>query len=170
MEREVIFNNKKYPLSGTRKRVGDVAENFTVTDADLETINFYDLPKGVKILSSCTSINTPMCAMQNKRLNAEIYISTRDFLALAVSVDLPFAQSRFSFEEDVEYVTLLSDYQKLDFGKKYGVLIEPLRLLSRALFVVDEDNIIRYAEYVRDHEKQFSYINAINVVKSLQKE
>lgn len=170
MEREVLVNNKKYHLSGTKKRVGDVAENFMVIGMDLEPVYFYDLPQGVKIVSSCTSVNTPMCAMQNKRLNAEIYISSKDFIALAISVDLPYAQASFSFEEDIEYVSFMSDYRELDFGKKYGVLIEPLRLLSRALFVVDGDNIIRYVEYVTDNEKQFSYIKAINVVKSLQKE
>ncbi|MEG0499759.1 MAG: redoxin domain-containing protein [Rikenellaceae bacterium] len=170
MEREIIYNNKKYVLSGTKKRVGDVAENFTVTGLDMEPVIFYDLPKGVKIVSSCTSVNTPMCAMQNKRLNAEIYISTKDLTALAISVDLPFTQSRFSFEEDIEYITFLSDYRAIDFGMKYGVYIEELRLLSRALFVIDRENIIQYAEYITDNEKQFNYIKAISIVKALQKE
>lgn len=170
MEREVIYNNKRYTLSGTRKRVGDIADDFTVIGTNMEPINFYDLPSGAKVVSSCTSVNTPMCAMQNKRLNAEIYISTKHLTALAISVDLPFAQSRFSFEEDIEYVTFMSDYRTIDFGKKYGVYIEELRLLSRALFVVDNHNIIRYVEYITDNEKQFNYIKAISIVKTIQKE
>lgn len=170
MEREVIYNNKKYSISGTKKRVGDVAENFTVYGFDMEPVNFYDLPKGVKMVSSCTSVNAPMCAMQNKRLNAEIYISTKNLTALAISVDLPFTLNRFSFEEDIEYVTFFSDYRTIDFGMKYGVYIEELRLLSRALFIIDSSNIIRYAEYVTNNEKQFNYIKAISTVKILQKE
>lgn len=170
MEREVIYNNKKYSISGTKKRVGDVAENFKAYGIDMEPVDFYSLPKGVKVVSSCTSINTPMCAMQNKRLNAEIYISTKNMTALAISMDLPYALSRFSFEEDIEYVTFLSDHRNIDFGMKYGVYIEELRLLSRALFIIDSKNIIRYAEYVTDNEKQFNYIKAISIVKTLQKE
>lgn len=168
--REVIYNEKKYPLNGTHKRVGDIAEDFTVIAGNLEPFRFYDMPKGIKIVSSCTSVNTPMCSMQNKRLNAEIYISSDTITALAISVDLPFAQNKFSFEEDTEYLILLSDYINLDFGMKYGVVIEPLRLLSRSLFVIDADNKIQYAEYVTDNEKQFNYIKAVSIAKELQKE
>lgn len=169
MPREIIYNGKKYPLSGVHKRVGDVADDFTVIGGDLESFRFYDMPKGVKVVSSCTSVNTPMCSMQNKRLNAEIYISSEPLTALAISVDLPFTQNKFSFEEDIEYLTLLSDYINLDFGLKYGVVIESMRLLSRSLFVIDADNIIRYAEYVTDNEKQFNYIKAVSIAKELQK-
>ena len=169
MEKEVVFNGSHYPLSGTHKKVGDIAEDFTVATADIESLRFYDMPKGVKIVSSCSSVNTPICAMQNKRLNAEIYISAEPLTAIAISVDLPFSQSRFSFEEDIEYITMLSDYLNLDFGMKYGVLIEPIRILSRALFVVDENYIIRYAEYIYEGEKQFNYIKAVSVAKELIK-
>lgn len=166
-KREILYNGKKFEISDTRKVVGDIAEDFTVISEDMEPFRFYDMPKGVKIVSSCTSVDTPLCAMQNKRLNAEIYISSQPITALAISVDLPHTQSRFSFEEDIEYVTMLSDYKDLDFGNKYGVLIEPLRLLARAIFIVDEDNIIRYVEYVSDNNKPFNYIKAVSTAKKL---
>lgn len=164
---EIFYNGEKFEIKGTRKEVGDVAEDFTVISGNMEPFQFYNMTKGVKILSSCTSIDTPLCAMQNKRLNAEIYISSQPITALAISADLPQAQSRFSFEEDIEYVSLLSDYVNLDFGIKYGVLIEPLRLLARALFIVDENNIIRYVEYVSDNNKPFNYIKAVSIAKKM---
>lgn len=170
MERNIMLNNEKYKLIGTKKRVGDVAENFKVVDINMEYIDFYDLPSGVKIVSSCSSINTPMCSKQSKRLNAEVYISTRNIEALIISADLPFALKRFSFEEDIEHARLLSDHQNLDFGYKYGVVIDKLRILSRALFIIDKNHIIKYVEYITDNEKQFNYIKAISVAKSLQKE
>ena len=170
MEKEVIFNGISYKLSGTHKNAGDIAEDFEVINSEMETIKLYDMPKGVKIISSCSSINTPMCAMQNKRLNAEIYISAEPLNAITVSVDLPFTQAKFSFEEDVEYINLFSDHINLNFGMKYGVLMEQIRMLSRALFVVDSKNIIRYVEYVYDNEKQFNYIKAVSVAKELMKQ
>ena len=169
MEKEVIFNGINYKLSGTHKNVGDTAENFEVLDSEMDKVKLYDMPSGVKIISCCSSINTPICAMQNKRLNAEIYISAESLHAVTISVDLPFTQAKFSFEEDVEYINLYSDYINLDFGMKYGVLMESIRMLSRALFVVDANHIIRYVEYVYESEKQFNYIKAISIAKELMK-
>ncbi len=167
MKREYILNGEKYKLSGIEKRIGDIADNFEVVGSDLEPIDFYSMPKGVKIIGSCTSLNTPICSMQTKRLNAEIYISTQGLKAYNISVDLPFFQNRYSFEEDIEFLTLLSDHKGLDFGYKYGVVIEELRLLSRALFVLDENNIIRYVEYVMDNQEHFNYLQAVKVAKTL---
>lgn len=169
MIRTTIFNGKAYTLKGTELKVGDTAPNFTVVNNELEYVNFYDLPRGVQIISCCTSINSPMCDLQNRRLNAEVYICTRDVTAFTISVDLPFAQQRYSFEEDIEHLTFLSDYKNLDFGYQYGVVIEELRLLSRAIFVVDEDYTIHHVEYVKDNEDQFNYLKAIAITKQLQK-
>lgn len=169
MGKEVIFDGVSYKLSGTHKNVGDIAEDFEVLSNEMDRVKLYDMPSGVKIISSCSSINTPICAMQNKRLNAEIYISAEPLHAITVSVDLPFTQAKFSFEEDVEYINLFSDYINLDFGMKYGVLMAEIRMLSRALFVVDTNHIIRYVEYVYDSEKQFNYIKAVSVAKELMK-
>ncbi len=167
MKRRVILNGEEHPLVGDIKSVGDMADNFTVMDVDMEPIEFYTLPRGVKIVSSCTSLNTPMCSMQTKRLNAEIYISTRGLSAYNISVDLPFFQARYSFEEDIEYISLMSDYKYIDFGQKFGVYIEDLRLLSRAIFVIDKDNVIQYAEYLLDNDNQFNYVEAVRVAKEL---
>lgn len=167
--KKILINGKKYNITGTHKNVGDVADNFSVINNDLESVNFYDISSGIRIVSSCVSIDAPVCEMQIKRLNAEIYISTQKIDTFTITADLPMSQSKFEFEQDISYLTLLSDHQKLDFGIKYGVLIEELRLLTRAIFVVDKDNIIRYAEYVTDNEKQFNYIKAISIAKQLIK-
>lgn len=165
MIRKLKFDGNTYLLSGEEKHVGDVATNFKVISSDMEIVNFYDMPKGVKIIASCVTIEAPMCAMQAKRLNAEIYISGKKITSINISVDNPYAIARFSFEEDVEHIEFYTDYLDLDFGKKYGVLMSDIRFLSRAIFVVDSDNIIRYVEYLYDNENQFNYNEAVKIAK-----
>ncbi len=40
----------------------------------------------------------------------------------------------------LDNVITLSDHRDLSFGENYGVVMEELRLLARAVFVLDVDN------------------------------
>ena len=86
---------------------------------------------------------------------------------LTVSVDLPFAQSRFCSTHGIDGIRVLSDYQQVSFGAAYGVLVDGLRLLARALFVVDADDVIRHVEIVPEIAEHPDYDKALAVVAGL---
>lgn len=167
MTRILKFDGKDHILNGKERHFGDIAEDFKVMNTDMDIVNFYDMPKGVTIIASCVTIESPMCAMQAKRLNAEVHISGKKIRSINISADNPYALARFAFEEDVEHIEFFSDYKDLDFGNKYGVLMGDIRLLSRAIFVVDSENVIQYAEYLNDNEHQFNYNQAVQIAKEL---
>jgi len=49
----------------------------------------------------------------------------------------------------------------------YGVLIKELRLLARAVFVIDKNDIIRYIEIVPEVTNAPDYDKALETVKAL---
>jgi thiol peroxidase len=65
-------------------------------------------------------------------------------------MDLPFAQKRWCGAFAVDKVKMLSDHKDASFGSNYGTLIKELRIESRAIFVIDSQNKIAYAEYVKE--------------------
>jgi thiol peroxidase len=84
-------------------------------------------------------------------------------------MDLPFAQKRFCSANDIDKVVTLSDHRDLDFGTKYGFEIEELRLLARGIVVLDEDNIVRYVQYVPEATDHPDYDKALEAARSLIK-
>ena len=75
---------------------------------------------------------------------------------------------------NISNLRTLSDHREASFGRAYGVLIEELRLLSRAVFIIDRNDIVRYVEYVPEVTQHPDYDKAIealkNVVAGRQKE
>src|SRR5699024_5224777 len=90
-----------------------------------------------------------VCSQQTKRFNEEVTKLDNEQV-ITVSMDLPFAQARWCGAEGVENIDVLSDHRDADFGQKYGVLIDELRLVTRSVFVVDENDEVTYAEYVSE--------------------
>ena len=85
---------------------------------------------------------------------------------LTVSVDLPFAQKRWCGAANVDNVAALSDHRDASFGEAYGTLIKELRLLSRAVFVVDANDTVQYVEYVPEVAEEPDYEAALAAAKS----
>ena len=164
----VLFGGKEKALAGPQLKVGDTAPDFKACDKDFKTVTLADYAGRPKIISVFPSIDTPVCSLQNRRMNAEKYILTKDVAALSISVDLPFAQNRFAHEQEIDHLQFLSDYHWADFGKKYGFLIEELRLLGRGLIVIDRDNKIVHIEYVEDLSKEPNYNQAIEALRQIK--
>ncbi len=111
----------------------------------------------MKILSAVPSVDTPVCDVETRRFNEEAAKLPGDVQVVTVSMDLPFAQTRWCGAAGVNKVTMLSDYQRADFGEKYGALIKELHLLARAVFVVDKNDNVTHAEYVKEIANQPNY-------------
>jgi thiol peroxidase len=118
-----------------------------------------------RIFSVVPSLDTPVCDAQTKRFNEEAgKLPQVDIYT--VSMDLPFAQKRFCNSFALDNVKMLSDHKDASFGASYGTLIKELRILSRAIFVVDPDDRIKYVEYVEQVAQHPNYDAALAAARS----
>ena len=161
----VTFKGNPVTLVGNQLQVGDDAPNFTVINTALEEKTLTDYDGKIKLISVVPSVDTGVCAVQTKRFNEEAD-KLPNVQILTISMDLPFAQSRWCSAEGVSNLEMLSDHREADFGKKYGVLIEELRLLSRSIFVVNEENKVTYVEYVPEVGNHPDYDAALEHIRS----
>ena len=151
MERLGATTLKGNPLTliGPQLKPGDSAPDFNVVDQALKPVTLKDTGRNVRIFSVVPSLDTPVCDAQTRKFNiAAANLPGVDIIT--VSVDLPFAQTRWCGAFGVDKVKMLSDYKDVSFGANYGTLIKELRIESRAIFVVNRENQIRYVEYVKE--------------------
>jgi thiol peroxidase len=113
------------------------------------------------------SLDTSVCDMETRRFNVEAGKLGEDVAIVAVSMDLPFAQKRWCGTADVKNVQTLSDHRDAAFGQAYGVLIKDLRLLARAVFVVDKQGVVRYVELVKEVASEPNYEAALDAARKL---
>jgi thiol peroxidase len=163
------FKGQSYPLVGPRLKEGDRAPSFTCVSSSLELVNLEKTGGKHRLFLSVPSLDTPVCSQETKKFDEAIG-SFKDKLACyTISLDMPFAQKRYCTAEQIGNVQTLSDLHNQSFGKNYGVLIEglPIPLLARAVFVVNKDHQITYAEYVPEVGSHPNYDNAVKAVKAL---
>lgn len=163
---QVTFQGNPVTLVGKQVNVGDVAPDFTVLSNALEEKSLSDYKGSVKLINVVPSLDTEICSLQTKRFNEEAS-DLGDLHILTISMDLPFAQSRWCGAEGIERVETLSDHRSGDFGRNYGVLIEELRLLARAIFVLNEEEKITYVEYVKEVGSHPDYEKVLNHLRSI---
>ena len=168
-ERDGLVTMKGNPITlmGTELQVGDQAPDFVAMDNDLNPVSFDSFRGKVCIISSVPSLDTPVCDMETRRFNDEAGRLGDDVEILTISMDLPFAQKRWCGAAGVDKVQTLSDHRDAAFGQAYGVLIKGLRLLARAVFVVDKEGIIRYIELVQEIASEPDYDSVLTAVKDL---
>lgn len=167
-QKEVV-TMKGNPLSliGTSVDVGNVAPDFEVLDETLSPVKFSEFAGKVCVISAVPSLDTEVCDMQTRRFNEEAEKLGPDVQIITISMDLPFAQSRWCGAAGISNIKVFSDYRDVSFGQAYGVVIAELRLLARSIFVVDKDGILRYKEIVSELTNEPDYDSAIEAVKQL---
>ncbi len=166
-QNKVTFKGEPITLLGNEIKEGDKAPDFTALDNGLNPKKLSDYKGKVKILSVFPSVDTSVCSKQNRKFNEEAAGLTDDIVILAISNDLPFALGRFCDAEGIDKVTTLSDHKDVDFGTKYGFLIEEMRLLARGVVVVDQNDQVRHVEYVPEIGNEPDYESALDAAKQL---
>lgn len=168
-ERTDVITMKGNPLTlcGDEVKVGDAAADFEVLGNDLSAVKLSDYKGRVVIISAVPSLDTPVCDVQTRKFNEEATSLSDDVVVLTISTDLPFAQSRWCGAAGVENVTTLSDHRDVSFGEAFGVHIKELRLLSRAVFVIDREGVIRYVQIVPELTNEPDYESALEAARSL---
>ncbi|MFA6175399.1 MAG: thiol peroxidase [Phycisphaerae bacterium] len=165
--RTVNMKGKPLVLAGNEIKVGDKAPDFEVVGKDLSTVKFSSFAGKVCIISCVPSLDTSVCDIMTRRFNEEATKLGDDVVVLAISMDLPFGQNRWCIAADVKNVFILSDHRTASFGQAYGVLLKDLRLLARAVFVVDKKGVVRYEEIVSEITHEPNYDEALVEVKKL---
>lgn len=163
----VTFLGNPLTLIGNELKPGDPAPDATILKQDLTPVNIHDYKGQVLLISVVPSLDTSVCSAQTKRFNEEASQLPDSVKVITVSMDLPFAQKRFCGAEGIDKIEVLSDHREGAFGRAYGALVKELRILCRAVFVVDAQGIVRYAEYVPEIASHPNYDAALQAVREL---
>ncbi|MFH1690224.1 MAG: thiol peroxidase [Candidatus Eisenbacteria bacterium] len=163
----VTFGGNPMTLVGPELKVGDDAPDVEVVDNDLQPVMLSTYKGKVAIVTSVASLETSTCDVETRRFNLEAGKLGDDVAVLTVSMDLPFTQKRWCGAAGVETVKTFSDHRSAAFGEAWGVLMKEIRLLARAVFVVDRKGDIRYVEVLSEVGDEPDYEAALNAAKEL---
>ena len=152
-------------MLGPELKTGDPAPDFHSVDNSLKPVDLASTGHGVRIFSVVPSLDTPVCDAQTKRFNEESG-KLPGVKIYTFSMDLPFAQKRWCGAFGVDHVSMVSDHKDGSFGQAYGTLIKELRIMSRAIFVIDSQNKVRYVEYVKEVGDHPNYEAALAAAKA----
>jgi thiol peroxidase len=159
----ITFKGEPLTLEGTPVNEGDQAPDFFALDRDFQQVRLSDFRGQVIIISAVPSVDTTVCAAQTRRFNIEA--SRNGIKTLTISMDLPFAQSRFCTTEKINHATLLSDFRDRDFATKFGLRIQGMGLITRAVYVIDKEGKIIYRQICSDLGQEPAYDQAIEAAK-----
>lgn len=168
-ERNNVVKMKGNPITllGNEVKVGDAAPNFEALDETLSPVGLSAFDGKIVVIVSVPSIDTPVCDMETRKFNQEAQKLSDDVAVLGISMDLPFALSRWCAAAGVENVKMLSDHRDASFGNSFGVLIKELRLLARTVFIIDREKKVQYIQYVEETTEEPNYDEVLDKVKSL---
>jgi thiol peroxidase len=163
----ITFKGNPFTLLGPELKVGDKAPDFAVVDNGLAPVTLASSSGKVRVISAVPSLDTPVCDTETRRFNQEAAALPGNVVVLTISLDLPFAQKRWCGAAGIDRVVTLSDYRERSFGQNYGILIKELLLLSRAIFIVDANDTIRYIQIVPEVTSEPDYAAVIAAAKAL---
>ncbi len=166
----VTFKGNPLTLVGEEVKVGSPAPDFDLVayqDGGMQHIRKADLLGKPAIISVVPSLDTPVCQVQTKTFNQRLGALGDKVQAVTVSLDLPFAMNRFCGAESITALKTGSDYMDRSFGKAWGVLIDELKILARAVFVLDAQGVVRYAQVVKEVAEEPDYDAALAAVEKL---
>ena len=166
-EAAVLFKGNPATLLGPEIKVGDKAPDFNVVDNGMQPVTLATDAGKVRLIAVVPSLDTPVCDTMTRQFNQDAAYLPDSVAVYTISVDLPFAQKRWCGNAGVDKVQTLSDYQDRSFGLNYGLLLEGLKLLARAVYVIDQNDQVAYAEVVSEVTAEPDYTAALDAVKKL---
>jgi thiol peroxidase len=144
----VTLKGNALPLAGSAVKVGAPLPAATLVNGSMQPVNIAEAKGKVRIINVVPSLDTPVCDAQTHELVEKDPALAEAIELVTVSMDLPFAQQRWARAAKVKNVTFLSDHRDGNFGTNNGLLIQPLRLLARAVIVTDKEGVVRYLQVV----------------------
>jgi len=164
--RIVTLKGKALTLLGSEIKAGQKAPDFKLLTTDSEEVQFSQSRGKIRLLSVLHSLDTQVCDPQTQRFKEEV-AKLKEVVIYAISMDLPFAQARYCGAHDISNLKTLSYHREVAFGRAYGVLIEELRLLSRAIFIIGRNDTVRYVESVPEATQHPDYDKTMESLKNM---
>ncbi len=162
---KITMSGKPITIVGKELKAGDTLKNIPLTiNSKLEEKDILG-DKSIKVLYTAPSLDTKVRSIQTKMLNtaAGVYIDIKFY---SITMDTPFAQERFCTANDINGIKAVSDYKYHQFAMQNGLYIKELGLFTRALMIVDENNIVKYIEYVKEIGKEANVDKALEFLKT----
>ncbi|OEU73076.1 MAG: lipid hydroperoxide peroxidase [Desulfuromonadales bacterium C00003093] len=166
-EAAVLFKGNPVTLLGPEIKVGDAAPDFQVVDNSLQPVTLATDAGKIRLITVVPSLDTPVCDTMTRQFNQQATELPDSVAVYTISVDLPFAQKRWCGNAGIDKVQTLSDYQERSFGLNYGLLLKNLKLLARAVYVIDQEDKVIYVELVPEVTAEPDYAAALTAVKKL---
>ena len=163
----ITMKGNPLTLIGRLPEVGQSAPDFEVLDNNLTPVKLSSFKGKICIIASVPSLDTPICDIETRRFNTEAANLSADVVILTISMDLPFAQKRWCGAAGIDKVITLSDHRNAEFGAAFGTIIKELRLLARAVFVVDKNGIVKLVQLVKEVAQEPDYAAVLTAVKQL---
>ena len=160
------FKGTPLTLVGPELKPGMRAPSFQAAGQNASTVALSNFAGKPLLISAVHSLDTGVCDAQTRRFNEEA-AKLPGVQILTISMDLPFAQKRWCGAAGVNNITVASDHKDASFGQAFGTLIKELRLLARAIFVIDAAGTVRYVEYVPEVASHPNYDAALAAVKQI---
>ena len=169
MERKNVITMGGNPLTlqGPELKVGDKAPEFNLLDNSLAPVRLSDSSGKPRLLSIVPSLDTGVCSLQTQKFNNKLAELADKAELYTISADLPFAQSRFNQEHEINKIKALSDHRDVSFASNYGLLIKELRLLARAVVIIDKDDNISYMQVVPEVTDEPDYDKALEALNKV---
>ncbi|MEI7903988.1 MAG: thiol peroxidase [Candidatus Firestonebacteria bacterium] len=170
-ERKNVVTKHGSPITllGDEVKTGQKAPDFNLVDVKWNPVKLSDTAGKVRLLSVVPSLDTPVCDLQTQRFESEAASVPGNTVIYTISMDLPFAQDRYCSAHMIAKLKTLSDHLDASFGAAYGVLIKEMRLLSRSIFIIGADGLVKYAEYVKDISSHPDYEKALKALREISK-
>lgn len=167
MTNKYTMGGKPITVREKKLKIGERAPSFQLIGNEFNLLT-NDLFYGKVIILSCVpSVDTPVCSMETRHFNEAVAKMSKDIRIITVSKDLPFAQSRWCAANGVDNVIMASDYRNLGFAADYGVLIEELGLLARAVFVLNKEGKLAYIQRVSEMAQEPNYAPILEMAEKL---
>ncbi len=163
----ITIHGNPLTLVGDEPQIGQPAPDCELLDNDLKPVSLAAWRGRVLVVASVPSLDTPVCDLETRRFNDEAASFGPEVQVVTVSMDLPFAQKRWCGAAGVAKVVTLSDHRDAAFGRAYGVLIKELRLLARAVFILDRTGVLRYQQLVKEVTNEPDYEEVIRALQQV---
>ncbi|MCP5470371.1 MAG: thiol peroxidase [Chlamydiales bacterium] len=167
MSRQITIQGKLHPLIGKELALGKKVPDCKVVDEEMQELHLSSLFGKVTLVLTVPSIDTSVCQEEAKRFNAEVALWGPSVRTLVVSEDLPFAQKRWCGAEGAKNLKMVSDFRFKEFGDKWGVRIQDVGLLARAVFLLNADGVLHYMQIVEELSNVPDFQRAIDEVDAL---
>ena len=104
--------------------------------------------------------------MENEQLLKEVTAKAKTWLGDGYDAETRAEVQRMLDNPDKTEL-IESFYKDLEFGLKYGFLIEELRLLTRGIVIIGKDQKVKYVEYVPEITAEPDYEKAMEALRQL---